>query len=100
MLIFLGLGTIFSLLQNLVAIGLAKPLVLSPQLAMMRVSTFGLTGFAMGSTANAMANLDSICEKFGYSRVAYFILPVVGALFIDFIDFINVLMITGFLAFL
>ena len=97
MLIFLGLGTIFSLLQNLVAIGLAKPLVLSPQLAMMRVSTSGLTGFAMGSTANAMANLDSICEKFGYSRVAYFILPVVGALFIDFI---NVLMITGFLAFL
>ena len=57
----------------------------------------GLTGFAMGFTANAMANLDSICEKFGYSRVAYFILPVVGALFIDFI---NVLMITGFLAFL
>lgn len=97
MLIFLGLGTIFSLLQNLVAIGLAKPLVLSPQLAMMRVSTSGLTGFAMGSTANAMANLDSICEKFGYSRVANFILPVVGALFIDFI---NVLMITGFLAFL
>lgn len=61
------------------------------------VSTSGLIGFAMGSTANAMANLDSICDKFGYSRVAYFIVPVVGAFFIDFI---NVLMITGFLAFL
>ncbi len=59
------------------------------------VSTSGLIGFAMGSTANAMANLDSICDKFGYSRVAYFIVPVVGAFFIDFI---NVLMITGFLA--
>lgn len=59
------------------------------------VSTSGLIGFAMGSTANAMANLDSICDKFGYSRVAYFIVPVVGSLFIDFI---NVLMITGFLA--
>lgn len=141
LLIFLGLATIFSLLQNLVAIGLAKPLNLSPQLAMMTgstalmgsrlalplmvlllaqvvlmyvfprfvafpamgrnydsaVSTSGLIGFAMGSTANAMANLDSICDKFGYSRVAYFIVPVVGAFFIDFI---NVLMITGFLAFL
>ena len=59
------------------------------------VSTSGLIGFAMGSTANAMANLDSICDKFGYSRVAYFIVPVVGAFFIDFI---NVLMITGFIA--
>lgn len=59
------------------------------------VSTSGLVGFAMGSTANAMANLDSICGKFGYSRLAYFIVPVVGAFFIDFI---NVLMITGFLA--
>lgn len=59
------------------------------------VSTSGLIGFSMGSTANAMANLDSICGKFGYSRVAYFIVPVVGAFFIDFI---NVLMITGFLA--
>lgn len=59
------------------------------------VSTSGLIGFAMGSTANAMANLDSISEKFGYSRVAYFIVPVVGAFFIDFI---NVLMIMGFIA--
>lgn len=58
------------------------------------VSTSGLIGFAMGSTANAMANLDSICDKFGYSRVAYFIVPVVGAFFIDFI---NVLMIMGFI---
>lgn len=59
------------------------------------VSTSGLIGFAMGSSANAMANLDSISDKFGYSRVAYFIVPVVGAFFIDFI---NVLMIMGFIA--
>ena len=52
------------------------------------VSTSGLIGFSMGSTANAMANLDSICDKFGYSRVAYFIVPVVGAFFIDFINVI------------
>lgn len=59
------------------------------------VSTSGLIGFSMGSTANAMANLESICNKFGYSRVAYFIVPVVGAFFIDFI---NVIIITAFIS--
>ncbi len=44
------------------------------------VTTSGLIGFSMGSTANAMANLDSLCDKFGYSRIAYFIVPVVGSL--------------------
>ncbi|HBK30736.1 MAG TPA: sodium:glutamate symporter, partial [Porphyromonadaceae bacterium] len=47
-----------------------------------------------GSTANAMANLDSICDKFGYSRLAFFIVPLVGSIFIDFI---NVLIINGFI---
>lgn len=61
------------------------------------ITTSGLIGFSMGSTANAMANLDSLCDKFGYSRLAYFIVPVVGSIFIDFI---NVLLITGFLIFL
>lgn len=60
------------------------------------VSTSGLIGFSMGSTANAMANLESICNKFGYSRVAYFIVPVVGAFFIDFV---NVIIITAFISF-
>jgi len=60
------------------------------------VISSGLVGFGMGSTANAMANLDSICGKFGHSRLAYFVVPVVGALFIDFI---NVIVISLFIAF-
>ncbi len=57
----------------------------------------GLTGFAMGSTSNAMANMNSVTEKYLYSRTAFFIVPIVGSLFIDFI---NIGIIYGFISFL
>lgn len=57
----------------------------------------GLTGFAMGSTSNAMANMNSVTEKYVYSRTAFFIVPIVGSLFIDFI---NIGIIYGFISFL
>ena len=57
----------------------------------------GLTGFAMGSTSNAMANMNSVTEKYVYSRTAFFIVPLVGSLFIDFI---NIGIIYGFISFL
>ena len=37
----------------------------------------------MGATYNALANMDSITERFGPSPRAYFILPMVGAFAID-----------------
>ncbi|MDO5780653.1 MAG: sodium/glutamate symporter [Clostridium sp.] len=61
------------------------------------VMVAGLTGFAMGSTSNAMANMNSVTEKYLYSKTAFFIVPIVGALFIDFI---NIGIIYGFIAFL
>lgn len=57
----------------------------------------GLTGFAMGSTSNAMANMNSVTEKYLYSRTAFFVVPIVGSLFIDFI---NIGIIYGFIGFL
>ena len=57
----------------------------------------GLTGFAMGSTSNAMANMNSITEKYVHSRTAFFVVPIVGSLFIDFI---NIAIIYGFIGFL
>lgn len=57
----------------------------------------GLTGFAMGSTSNAMANMNSVTEKYLYSKTAFFIVPIVGSLFIDFI---NIGIIYGFIGFL
>ncbi|MGG7172300.1 MULTISPECIES: sodium/glutamate symporter [Clostridium] len=61
------------------------------------VMVAGLTGFAMGSTSNAMANMNSVTEKYVYSRTAFFIVPIVGSLFIDFI---NIGIIYGFISFL
>ena len=43
----------------------------------------GICGFGMGATYNALANMDSITERFGPSPRAYFILPMVGAFAID-----------------
>lgn len=43
----------------------------------------GMCGFGMGATYNALANMDSITEKYGPSPNAYFILPMVGAFAID-----------------
>ena len=43
-------------------------------------------GFGMGSTANAIANMDELTDKYGFSETPYFVVPIVGGLFIDFIN--------------
>lgn len=56
-----------------------------------------ICGFGMGSTANAVANMDAITSKYGFAQTPYFVVPIVGCLFIDFINsavvtvFINIL---------
>ena len=56
----------------------------------------GHWGFGMGATPNGVANMESICDKFVYSKMAFFVLPIVGGMFIDFT---NVFIITVFLGF-
>ena len=51
------------------------------------VMASGTCGFGLGSTANAMANMDTLTNK--YCRKApraYFAVPLVGSLFIDFFN--------------
>lgn len=43
-------------------------------------------GFGMGATPNAMANMEAIVSKFGPAPKAFFIVPLVGSLFIDFFN--------------
>lgn len=50
----------------------------------------GMCGFGMGATYNALANMDSITEKYGPAQKAYFILPMVGAFAIDIINLIAI----------
>lgn len=55
------------------------------------VITSGHIGFGFAATPNAMANMGSVCEKYGYSEIAFFVVPIVGSLFIDMF---NVLIIS------
>lgn len=50
------------------------------------VMTAGFIGFSMGATSNAMASMDAVTRKYGPSPVAYFAVPIVGGMFIDFVN--------------
>jgi len=58
------------------------------------VMSSGFCGFMMGTTANAMANMKVLVDKFGRAPRAFLVVPMVGAFFIDFT---NALLITVFL---
>ena len=44
----------------------------------------GAIGFAMGATANGLANMQAIGEKYGHAPKAWLIVSLVGAFLIDF----------------
>lgn len=48
------------------------------------VMATGHCGFGLGTTPNAMANMEVFTKENGPAPRAFFVLPVVGALFIDF----------------
>ena len=113
--LFLGMALITLKLWHLIDLALPMLILLLAQCVMMylygifvsyplmgknydsAVIVAGLTGFAMGSTSNAMANMNSVTEKYVYSKTAFFVVPIVGSLFIDFI---NIGIIYGFIGFL
>ena len=65
------------------------------------VMTSAFCGFGMGATPNAMANMQAVTKNYGPAPQAYFIVPLVGSLFIDFFNgliitlFLNILPIFG-----
>jgi glutamate:Na+ symporter, ESS family len=58
------------------------------------VMSGGFIGFMLGTTANAMAVMRTLVERFGPAPKAFLVAPMVGAFFIDFT---NALLITAFL---
>lgn len=46
----------------------------------------GHCGFGLGATPNGIANMTSVTGRFGPSPTAFFIMPLVGSLFIDFFN--------------
>ncbi|MCQ2071488.1 MAG: sodium:glutamate symporter, partial [archaeon] len=43
-------------------------------------------GFGLGATPNAVANMDSLFKRYGAAPVAYFVVPIVGSVFIDLVN--------------
>jgi len=95
--------------------GLALPLLVNLGLQALLVSVFclviframgrdydaavmggGFIGFMLGTTANAMAVMRTLVERYGVAPRAFLVAPLVGAFFIDFT---NALIITGFINF-
>ncbi|MBS7818348.1 sodium/glutamate symporter [Wohlfahrtiimonas chitiniclastica] len=58
------------------------------------VLSAGHCGFGMGATPTAIANMQVVTEKYGPAPVAFIVVPMVGAFFIDLV---NVIVIQGFL---
>jgi glutamate:Na+ symporter, ESS family len=57
------------------------------------VMASGFIGFALGTTANAVANMRALVVKYGPAPRAFLVVPLVGAFFIDFA---NAIIITLF----
>ncbi|WP_297016641.1 sodium/glutamate symporter [uncultured Dialister sp.] len=50
------------------------------------VMASGTCGFGMGATPNAIANMNAMCERFGPAHTAYFVIPLIGAFVVDFLN--------------
>ncbi|HWB40917.1 MAG TPA: sodium/glutamate symporter [Gemmatimonadales bacterium] len=57
------------------------------------VMASGFIGFALGTTANAVANMRALVTRYGPAPRAFLVVPLVGAFFIDFA---NAIIITFF----
>lgn len=56
----------------------------------------GTCGFGMGATPNAMANMQVLTEKFVPSVKAYILVPIMGGMFVDFINSITITFFINF----
>ena len=110
--LFLGIAMITLKLWQLAELALPLLILLAGQTLLMFVFTnfivfrvmgrdydaavisSGVCGFGMGATPNAMANMQAITQKYGPAPTDYFVVPLVGSLFIDFM---NTIIITSFL---
>jgi glutamate:Na+ symporter, ESS family len=60
------------------------------------VMSSGFCGFMLGTTANAMANMGALVERYGPAPKAYLVVPLVGAFFIDFVNAILITVALNF----
>jgi ESS family glutamate:Na+ symporter len=112
--LFLSLALMTLKLWELAGLALPLTLILLAQLALVAVVALypvfrlmgrdyeaavmssGFVGFMLGTTANAMANMEALVQRFRPAPRAFLVVPMVGAFFIDFT---NAIIITLFLNF-
>lgn len=110
--LFLGIAMITLKLWQLAELALPLMILLGAQLLLIFLYTYfvvfrvmgkdydaavlaaGTCGFGMGATPNAMANMQVLCDRYAPSVKAYLLVPLIGSLFVDFI---NSLVITLFI---
>ncbi len=59
------------------------------------VMSAGFIGFALGATPTAMANMTAVTQRHGPSHVAFLVVPLVGAFFIDIANAIVIRLFLG-----
>lgn len=102
--VFLGLAMIDMKLWQLASLALPLVVMLAAQTVLMffyanyivfnvlrktydaAVMTTGFCGFGMGATPNAMANMQAVTAMYGPAPTAFMVVPLVGSLFIDFLN--------------
>jgi ESS family glutamate:Na+ symporter len=60
------------------------------------VTAGGHIGFGLGITANAVANMEALVERFAPAPRSFLVVPIVGAFFIDFSNALVISLFTGF----
>jgi ESS family glutamate:Na+ symporter len=101
---FLGMAMISLKLWELQSLALPLLVILASQVLMMALFAFfvafpllgrdydaavlcaGMCGFGLGATPNAMANMSAVCYKYHYTVKPFLIVPIIGAMFADFIN--------------
>jgi len=104
LLVFLALSMMTMKLWQLIDLALPMVVILIAQMVLMAlfgifitfrvmgrnfdaaVMTVGQTGFGLGAVPTAMANMQVIDAKYGSSPSAFFIVPLVGSLFINLVN--------------
>ena len=59
---------------------------LRPACLLPAVLAAGHCGFGLGATPTAIANMQAITDRFGPSHMAFLVVPMVGAFFIDIVN--------------
>ncbi len=57
----------------------------------------GHCGFGLGATPNAIANMKALVDRYGPAPRAFFVVPVTGAILIDFSNSLNITLFFNFL---